>query len=156
MPEQSFQWTFEEFEQHTRGVWWYVVAGVLVALAVLYSFATNNFLFTVIIVLAVLVMFTRQFQTPAHVECEIAPEGIRVGKKFYAFGDLASFSIIQRTDGLTVLYVHEARGLRNLLPLPLIDIPPEHIRMFLLQFLEEDTEHQYEPIWDWLMRTLRL
>lgn len=156
MPEQSFRWTFKEFDQHTRSVWWYVIAGVIVALAVLYSFATNNFLFTVIIVLAVLILFTRQFQLPALIECEIAPSGIRVGDKHYAFNDLAWFSIIERADGSRILYIHEARGLRNLLPLPLIDIEPESVRMFLLQFLDEDTDHQYEPVWDWLMRVLRL
>ncbi|MEK7122265.1 MAG: hypothetical protein AAB855_00245, partial [Patescibacteria group bacterium] len=74
----------------------------------------------------------------------------------YSFSDLATFSIIRREDDKQVLYIHEARGLRNLLPLPLIDIPPESLRMFLLQFLEEDTEHQHEPMWDWLMRALRL
>lgn len=154
--QETFTWTFKEFEEHSRSVWWYVVAGVIVALALLYSFATNNFLFTVIIVLTMLVIFTRQFQTAGHVECEVSPSGIRVGKKLYSFADLASFSIITRDDNARVLYAHEARGFRNILPLPLIDIEPESVRMFLLQFLEEDTEHQHEPMWDWLTRALRL
>lgn len=154
--ESKFVWTFKEFEERSRSVWWYVVAGVIVALAILYSFATNNFLFTVIIVLAMLVIFARQFQSAGHIECEISHSGIRVGKRLYSFNDLASFSIIIRDDNARVLYIHEARGLRNILPLPLIDIESEYVRMFLLQFLEEDTEHQHEPVWDWLTRTLRL
>lgn len=164
MPNQSFTipsiegftWTFKEFDHHARGVWWYVIAGVAVALTVLYSFATNNFLFTVIVVLAVLIIFARQFQTPAEVTCEITPSGIRIGKKQYSFKDITSFSIIERGDGARVLYVHEARGLQNILPLPLIDIEPESIKLFLMEFLEEDTDHQYEPVWDWLMRALRI
>ena len=156
MQEQSFTFIFKEFDQHVRSAWWYVIAGVLVAAAVLYSFATNNFLFTVIIVLAIVILFSRQFQSPAEVECEITASGIRVGTKHYAYADLAYFSIIEREDGERILYIHEARGLRNLLPIPLIDIPSEAVRMFLLQFLEEDADHRYEPVWDWLMRALRL
>ena len=156
MPQEAFQWTFKEFDQHTRGVWWYCIAGVIVALAVLYSFQTNNFLFTVIIVLTMVIIFVRQFQTPSDVECHINTTGIRIGSKQYSFADLASFSIITREDGASILYVHEARGLHNLVPLPLVDISPESLRMFLLQFLEEDTEHRHEPMGDWLMRNLRL
>lgn len=156
MPEESFAWTFKEFDQHSRGVWWYIVAGVVVALAVLYSFQTNNFLFTVIIVLTLVILFARQFQTPTDVECVINEQGIRIGKKRYSFADLASFSVVMREDGVPILYIHEARGLHNLLPLQLVDISPENLRMFLLQFLEEDVEHQHEPLWDWLMRALRL
>lgn len=156
MPEESFTWTFKEFDQHSRGVWWYAVAGMIVALAVLYSFQTNNFLFTVIIVLTLVILFARQFQTPTNIECEITQKGIRIGNKPYAFADLASFSIITREDGRPILYVHEARGLHSLVPIPLVDIQPESVRMFLLQFLEEDTDHQHEPLWDVLTRTLRL
>ena len=150
MQEQSFSWTFQEFEKHERSVWWYVIAGLVVALLVVYSFATNNFLFTVITVIAVVVLFARQMQEPAKIECEVKSDGINIGSKKY------SFSLLQRDDGMPVLYLHEARGMRNMVPIPMVDCSPESVRMFLLDFLEENGEHRHEPILDWLMRILKL
>ncbi|MDP2630678.1 MAG: hypothetical protein Q8P56_04685 [Candidatus Uhrbacteria bacterium] len=156
MQEQSFRWTFQEFEKHERSVWWYVIAGLVVALLVVYSVASNNFLFTVITVITVVVIFARQMQEPASIECEVTDDGIFVGKKKYAFSDLDSFSLLQRDDGVPVLYLHESRGMHNMVPIPMVDCSPESVRMFLRDFLEENGEHQQEPILDWLMRALKL
>lgn len=156
MQEQSFSWTFQEFEKHERSVWWYVIAGLVVALLVVYSFATNNFLFSVITVITVVVLFARQMQEPARIECAVTEDGIFVGKKKYSFSDLDSFSLLQRDDGVPVLYLHEARGMHNMVPIPMVDCSPESVRMFLRDFLEENGEHQQEPILDWLMRALKL
>lgn len=156
MQPASFHWQFQEFEKHERSVWWYVIAGFVVALIVVYSFATSNFLFTVITVITVIVLFARQMQEPGTIECHVGGDGITVGNKKYLFSDLDAFSILDRDDGITVLYLHEARGLRNVLPIPIIDSRPESVRMFLRDFLEEDGDHQQEPILDWLMRVLKL
>jgi len=153
---QSFHWSFREFEKHERSVWWYVVAGLVVAGIVIYSFATNNFLFTVITVIVVVVLFARQIQEPATLTCELTEDGVFVGNKKYSFSDLDAFSVLLRDDGMPVLYLHEARGLRNMLPIPIVDSEPESVRMFLRDFLEEDGDHQHEPILDWIMRVLKL
>ncbi|MBI4599720.1 hypothetical protein HY732_02250 [Candidatus Uhrbacteria bacterium] len=156
MEDQSFRWTFQEFEKHERGTWWYGIAGLVVALLVVYSVATNNFLFTVITVITVIVLFARQMQEPSRIECTLTDEGIVIGNKKYSFSDLDSFSLLKRDDGMPVLYLHEARGLRSIVPIPLIDCQPESVRMFLRDFLQENGEHEQEPILDWLMRALKL
>ncbi len=156
MKEQSFHWSFREFEKHERSVWWYAIAGLVVALIVVYSFVSNNFLFTVITVITVVVLFARQMQEPGVVECEVTEAGIFLGNKKYIFSDLDSFSLLERDDGVPVLYLHEARGMRNMVPIPIVDLQPESVRMFLRDFLEENAEHEQEPILDWLMRVLKL
>ncbi len=154
--DEVFHWTFYEFEKNERGAWWYAVAGVIVALILLYAFYTGNFLFIVLTVITMVILFARHMNEPATIACELSPNQIIVGTKTYSFNDLDYFSIIRRGDGEAILYLHEARGLRNMLPIPIIDFDPESIRIFLRQFLEEDTEHESEPILDWLMRTLKL
>ena len=149
-------WEFDEYEIHERSTWWYVIAGLVVGGLLVYSIATSNILFAIVVFLAVVTIFVRHSRPPEKIECEISPDGVRIGEKCYGYKDITCFSIIESHIGDPVLYIREARGMRNLLPLPLAGTPREEVQEILREYLEEDTDHLYEPFWDWIGRTLKL
>ncbi len=152
----AYRWAFDEFEQHHRSTMWYVIAGLVVGILLVYSIATSNLLFGVLIFLGTAVLFIRHSFRPQEIVCEIGHKGILLGSKVYSFADIEYFSIIQNSVDETVLYIREARGLKSNIPIPLPEDQEDEIREFLEQFIEEDTEHQSEPLWDWIMRKLKL
>ncbi len=154
--EPAYRWTFDKFERHERGTLWYVIAGLVVGGLLVYSIATANILFGVIIFLTVVIIFGRHMNESEMVSCEIYPDAIVVDDKRYPYQDIRTFSIITTSEGAPILYLYEGRGLRHHVPIPLADQDPLEIREYLLDVVEEDVEHLYEPIWDRLTRKLKL
>ncbi len=152
----EFVWTFNEFERHERGMLWYAIAGVVVALLLVYSYVSENYLFGLLVIITTIIIFTHNIHNPQEVDCEIDTSGVRVGNKKYPFHGIDYFSIIENDEGIDVLYLQERAGFRSLLPIPLADQEVEKLRKFLRLHIQEDLEHRYEPLWDSLSRFLKL
>ncbi|MBI2484190.1 hypothetical protein HYV71_03340 [Candidatus Uhrbacteria bacterium] len=154
--DRTFSWVFHEFDTYERGVIWYAVAGIVVAVFLIYSYTTENYLFGLLTIITTIIIFTHNIHNPQEVQCSIDAKGIQLGNKYYPYHALDSFSIIENDDGHEVLYVQEKAGFRSTLPIPLGDLDPQTLRRFLQMWLEEDLDHKYEPFWDSLARFLKL
>ena len=156
MTEIAFRWEVGHYEIHERGTWWYVIAALVVGGLLVYSIASKNLLFGVIIVLATITLFARQILEPKKAVCEISDKGVLLCDKFYSYGDIEAFSLVESEGGPSILYIQENRGLRSLVPIPLDGIDAEEIGEYLRDFLLQDEDHVREPIWDYLTRKLKL
>ncbi|MFH1098612.1 MAG: hypothetical protein V1723_01670 [Candidatus Uhrbacteria bacterium] len=148
-------WAFSEYTQHERGRWWYIAAAVIAALLIVYSFASRNFLFAVIIVMIAIALYLRHVRQPVELTCTITERGVQVGDDFLAYDSLRNFWILDRADSPRTLYV-DVRGLRGRLVIPLGDLGVEEVRAALRERLPEDTEQHDEPAADAIGRMLKL
>jgi hypothetical protein len=150
------QWTIQEYEQHKRGVLWYVLVISFGMFFVIFGFVTNNFLFALIIILSAIILFIQSKQSSPQVDILIAELGIIVGQRFYPYSELKSFFIIYQPPEVKTLFIDTKNSIRPMLRIPILDQNPVDIRNDLLDFLDEDLEQENEPISDTFARRWKI
>ena len=90
------EWTILEYEKHTRGMVWYILAAVLGLALVLYGVFTGNFLFSLIVILAAIILFMQAHQDPRQIPFQITDLGVIVGTRFYPYSEFENFYIIYK------------------------------------------------------------
>jgi|WetSurMetagenome_2_1015567.scaffolds.fasta_scaffold140601_2 hypothetical protein len=151
-----FQWVVKEYEKHERGKKWYIIAGLLAAALLVCAVLTGNYLFTLIIALAFIILFLQDLQQPIEVPFAIAETGIIVGNKFYSFSDFTNFWLIYNPPEVKNIYFLSNNLIKHRLQIPLMDNDPRPIRDYLAKFIKEDLEQEEEPLSDRLGRVLKL
>ena len=151
-----FQWTFEAYDRHERGLLWYSISGLIVGLMLVYSIATGNFLFGVLIIIGTAVLFLRHVQEPPELVCAIDAQKIALGSSEYPFDSIKLFWIIKNASDEPVLYFQQKQGWHGILSVPVSGQDYEVIREYLRGFIAESAEHKFEPFFDSLFRTLKI
>jgi len=150
------EWTIQEYERHERGWLWYLIIGGLGLLMVFYGMATGNFLFSLIVILAAIVIFIQSNQEPLQVPFQITELGAVVGNKFYPYGEFDSFYVIYNPPHVKTLYLVTKGIIHPTLRIALLDADPMEVKQTLREFLVEDTEKEEEPLADRAARNWRL
>lgn len=156
MPEDigniAIQWKFREYIEREKGkAWYFVVVGLLVAL-IAYAVLTTNVLFAVILVLAVFTIVFQNLQPAREIPVVIGEDGIIVDKSFYPYKMLKSFWLIYDPPEIKYLYLDFKSSVRKSLAIPLEDANPLELREALLNFIEEDLQHEEEELDEILAR----
>jgi hypothetical protein len=150
-------WHIPEYITHERSKKWYIVAGVVAFAFLVYSFFSHNFLFAVIVIIAVLLYVLNHGNEPMRVGVSLTDEGVVIGRKFYEYDDLKDFSVLYKPKlGIKNLYFEFKNGLRHRLSIPLEDMDPILVREFLLKYLHEDLERTDMPLSESLTRLFKL
>ena len=150
-------WVVSEYAKHERSKTWYIAAAIITAVVLFYALWSANFLFVVIIVLAVMVTMLHDSSEPNAVGFAIADEGIIIGKKFIDYDELKNFSIIYKPrQGVKQLYFEFHNVLRPRLSIGLDNMNPLKIRDILLNYLQEDLERENEPLSEQLGRLFKI
>ena len=140
------QWTIQEYDQHQRGVRWYIIMITAGLLFVVYGLMSNNFLFSLIIILAGIILFIQSHQAPPQVLFQITELGVVIGRKFYNFSELKNFFIIYQPPEVKNLFFQTSNTIHPILSIPLLDENPVTVRETLLEFIDEDLDTEKEPI----------
>ena len=146
------EWTIQEYEQHDRGLPWYILSIILGLGIVIYAVIKGNFLFALIIILFAIILFLQSHQTPLQVRFQIAELGVVVGNRFYSYSEFSGFYIVYNPPEVKTLFIQTKSSWRPLLRIPLLDMNPVEIKHSLREFLEEDTEKEEEPMSDRIAR----
>jgi hypothetical protein len=141
-------WTIQEYDQHQRGVFWYIITITVGLLLVIYGLFSSNFLFSLIIILAAIILFLQSHQEAPQVQFGITELGVLMGSKFYTYSELEDFYIIYEPPEIKTLYIDTKSGMRPMLRIPLLDENPLEVRTALRNFLAEDVEKEEEPLAD--------
>jgi hypothetical protein len=150
-------WFIPEFDKHERERIWYISAGAIAILMIIFAFITSNFLFAVIVIIAAFIFVIRDGQDPDLVKFSITYEGIHIGNKFYDYDELKDFSVIFKPKlRVKKLYFEFKNTIKPRLSIPLIDTNPLIIREILLKYLPEDLERTDEPTSEGLAKLLRI
>ena len=140
------QWTIQEYAQHQRGVRWYIIMITAGLLFVVYGLMSNNFLFSLIIILAGIILFIQSHQAPPQVLFQITELGVVIGRKFYNFSELKNFFIVYQPPEVKNLFFQTSNMVHPILSIPLLDENPVAVRETLLEFIDEDLDTEKEPI----------
>ena len=149
-------WSIPEYREHERGKRWYIAAIAIGALLLLYSVLTANFLFAIILVLAMLIMAVHDRRKAPDVLFEIAEGGINIGEAHYSYSSFKSFWMYYEPSEAKTLFFEFANGARPRLSIPLQNKNPIRVRSMLLAHLPEDVERENEPLSEQLIRLLKL
>ena len=150
------EWQFPEFVKYKRSRNWYITAGIMVALLLIYSAVTANILFAMIIIIASIIFIINQKRDPQMVSFKISEEGIVVDETLYEWSEIKNFWIIYEPPKVKNLYFEFKSLLLPRLPIPLQDQDPVKIREILLDYIDEDIEREGEPISDGIGRALKI
>lgn len=142
----AFQWIVQEYEKYPRSRRWYIIAGTIAALLIIYALRSGNTLFALMIVLFGIVLYLHEAQEPLQVNFAITETGIVLGRKFYRYSELDRFWIIYNPGDSKNLYFSVTSTFKNNLTVPLYENDPRPIRNYLSQFVLEDLEKEDEPL----------
>jgi hypothetical protein len=150
-------WHVPEYQEHERGVWWYIIAGIVTASLLWYAMSDGNFLFALIILLFAFIVFTHHRSEPMNVQFGIHERGIRIGERFLLFRELESFAIIYEPPIVKKLYI-TPRGtlLRKEIPIHLAEADPLQVRRLLVAVVKEDLDREGESTSEVLAKLLKL
>lgn len=148
-------WPVDEYENHTRGLLWYLLFALLGSAALIYALATQNFLFAVIVMMFGVIIGLSSLRDPRQMDFVVTEIGVGVGHQFFSFKELENFWILY-DDEVKNLYFEFKRSLRPHLVVPLYDVNPLPVREILLEFLDEELEDFEEPLSDYFGRLLKL
>ncbi len=153
---ELLSWNFPEFDPTPRTHRWYLWFGICSALLIALGMFTDNFLFSLIVVLVALIIFLRNWRRPANIHFAFTPQGLHVGRNFYSMKELQEFWLAYKPPVEDTLYFEFNSMWRPTLGIPLMGNNPLQIREVLLQYLPENLEKDEEPLADSLARILHL
>lgn len=142
------EWTIQEYERHERGFLWYIIMGGLGLFFVIYGVITNDFLFSLIIILFAIILFLQTHQEPKQILFQITELGVVVGNRFYSFSEMESFFLIYNPPYVKTLFLEPIGALKPMIRVPLLDINPVEVKNMLRAYLPENFEREEEPLSD--------
>ena len=145
-------WGFLEHDRHERGMWWYIITSVVLLALIAYSIYDQNYLLTVILVLALLVFVITELRGPDTRTFSAYEDGLQVGTAFYPFTEIRNFFIIYEPPDVKMLYFDPKSIFRPMVGVPILDEDPNDLRTVLLEFIPEDIDREHEPVGDFLGR----
>ena len=150
------EWTIQEYDQHERGSLWYIIMITVGLALVAYGLLSDNFIFSLIIILSAIILFLQSHQEAPQVLFQITELGVVVGSRFYPYTELKDFYIIYNPPEVKTVYIEPKSTVRPTLRIPLLDQNPLDIRAHLQQFLPEDLEKEEEPASDAIARRWKI
>lgn len=154
--QPGFQWSYPEFEHHSRGSGWYVWFGITAAVLIGIALFTANYLFAVIIILFALILFLNNWRKPQKLAFKITPEGLEVENKKILMREISEFWIVYAPPHVEKVYFQFHSYWRPVLGIPLAGQNPLDLREYLLQYLPENLDKEDEPMSDSIARMLKL
>lgn len=135
MTETVLTWRAPEHQHAERGSDWYIALGIIAISIALTSILFNNFLFALLIVLAAITLGMLASRTPPVVDFFLTERGLMVDETLYVYEEMFAFWV---TDGdQPTLLIDTPRFMTPDLVIPLTDVDPESVRVFLSERVPE-------------------
>jgi hypothetical protein len=172
MPENNskyLRWQVPEYRRPDRNRRWYLIAAIFIIICLFFCFFalrswqlvflgySSNFLFALILIIAAIVMILNENQPTIMVNCELGPEGVKIGTKFYDYDEIKNFAVLYKPkQSIKNLYFEFKATLRPRLSIPLRHLDALTVRNFLVKYLDEDLERVVPPLSEQLTKLLKL
>lgn len=150
-------WAVPEYFKFDKSKKWYLIGGLVALLLLIYSVATADYLFTIFIVLAGVIIIFYDMKEPAWLEFKLTTEGVMIGSKFYDYDDFQNFAIVYKPHhDVKKIYFEFKNQIKPRLMIPLFENDPLATRRILIKYLTEDLETTDETAGDNLSRLIKL
>ncbi len=155
--DDEILYTFQlpEYVKYTRGVWWYIIAGMLVGGCLMYALYTKNFLFGVIVVLLGFILILRDLHTPKVFTLHFTPDGVKWKDMLLPYRDFNSFWIVYDPPEVKKLYLLK-KGITGTMIIPFGEQDPVAVRTWLRTKIKENIAQREETLVELLGRVLKL
>lgn len=144
-----------EYLYHEKSALWYVAAGLVLLLLVLYGLKTEAWSFSVALLVFAGTYVLFQEKRPAILPVEISNFAVTIGPHTFPFGQLKSFWIVHKPPHVSRLYLQPLSRFTPHIFIQLTDAQASEVRAFLKEHLHEAAGRQ-EPFSDALARFLKL
>ena len=149
-------WEIDEYPHHERSRTWYVIAGTLSLMFIIYAITTANFLFALIILMTDIIFVLMAFKKPDRLAVVLTNTGMLVGDAYYAYSGMKDFSLLYEPPHIKTLYIDFYSPWRPMLSVPIEEMDPNNLREILLNFCEENLHRNEETLTDILRRLYKL
>lgn len=149
-------WQFPENRAIERSKRWWIMAGMIVGILVVYALWSLNFLFAIIIIIGSVIIWLDSRKQPALLNFAIHQPGVTVNKRLWPWKELDHFWIAYRPPEVTALYLQPKGAFNPRLSIPLVQMNPLKVREVLTKYLTENLEREDEPTSEALSRLLKL
>ena len=151
------EWEIDNMTKHVRSKRWYIIAGIVTLLLIIWAIYERNYLFALVIIISTGLLIYYEGEEVKKIKVKIQYNGLFVGDNFYKFQSVSKFYIIYKPDeNIKRLYIEFRNPLEPRLSIPLENENPIEIRDFLLQYLEEDLDKEDEPASEGMANILKL
>ncbi len=148
-------WTAPEYIQHEKGLKWFIAAGIIILILVVYGILADNWTLSIALVLAAAVYVMVHGQTPGDVKVVVSKTGIKVGEREYPYQNIKYFWIIYKPPKVKTLNLQTNSKFLPDITIQLGDQDPAELRTFLLMHIRE-REGKEETLVDSFLRILKL
>lgn len=154
--KKPLSWEFSEHEPRKRSLRWYIIAGVLALGLIVWGMLSQNFMFSLIIVLAAFIIYLLDNQAPLKVRVSLKKNGVQINDRLYDYHQFRGFYIIYKPEqDIKNLYM-DFKGVKPRFAIPLGNVNPILVRDHLLKYLTEDLERTEQPLSEGLANLLQL
>lgn len=154
--EKLMSWKTLEFERHERSRSWYVWMALITLALVGWSFWTGNVLFSLIIIMAAILIFILGEKKPRMIDFSITNLGVIFGEKFVPYKDIKNFWIAYELPFVKNAYFEMQSAISPRLTVGLDKMNPVEIRNTLLKYIKEDLARDGEPLSDIIARIFKI
>lgn len=121
--DEVISWEADEFiAQEKERSWYGIVMLVAVVITLLVYLLNRDIITSALVLVALGGLAAFSGRRPRRQQFAVAPEGIQVGRMFYAFADFRSFAVAEEKIGHSLVLV----SLKRFVPAINIYIPPEY------------------------------
>lgn len=153
--EPVFSWSALEYVQYERSKQWYIVAGIVLALTIIFSVITGNWTLAIAaVVFAGVYEYTQRQHPPKRIDIKITDLGIHVGHMFFPYSHIKAFWM-HYGHGVKTLNIRVHKRIYSDVVIQLDRQDPAAIREYLMGQIPE-WEGKHERLADVVTRLLRL
>jgi hypothetical protein len=127
----------------TRSIDWYWTAAAIAIALIIQALWSANWLFALLLLLAVISITLKHQHAPAHYDIEIRENGVVVNEAFLPYNSCASFAV-RMSEHRASLVLYPTSILSGHVTLPLGGMNPDTIYASLIEHLPE---HPHKETW---------
>jgi len=151
-----FSWIAPEFLQHPKTIRWWVIAAIVLLIAIIAeAFSGNWTMLLATVVFGAVYTYMHECHPPKHTKINISELGIKIGHREIPYENIERFWIIYDPPWVKRLYLRISGNLLADLVIELENQDPVAIRAFLETYLVEIVD-AHERLTDVILRIIRL
>jgi len=154
--QTDITWKIPEYREYERSKKWYMISAAISAALIMYAVVTSNFLFAMIIIIAIITIALHDNKKAAALDFSITENGIRIGEAFYDYSLFKNFWIYYEPSEAKTLFFEFKNSLRPRLSVPLQNKNPLKIRAILLAHMTENIQMENEPLSEQISRIIKI
>lgn len=148
-------WSAMEYIKIQKGMIWFISAGIIVFLLIVYSFKQGSWTFAGAVLAAIFAYLAHMRQNPKKINITLTDMGIKIGKQKIPYSHMKAFWIVYHPPFIQTLNIRTTEAFLPDITIQLEDQNPVEIRKHLIKQIPE-WEGKHENFMDSLARFLKL